>query len=629
MSRGNRKARIAAKGAHPVPEANGNRAIVVAREDGPQSPTRPWRASRRDGWYSTISALGGETDKVTAHRFRSDRLLQPEECSALYHGDDLAAHICDSLPREALMQPVTIVCPDDDLASRKPATAGPDETLTKDAQEEVKGRIRGRMTGNEIATAMTMAFRELGVQEKVCQAAIWGRVFGGAALLLGTDDGQPHQPLNQDGITRLRFLRVLDRRSLVPVIWYSDPTKDDKFGEPMIYRIYTPTSGGVSKDNGVMVHESRLVMFGGALTAAEERVRNGGWDHSVLQRVWAVLQQTNHAWQAIQHMVGNASQAVMAIKNLQQLIEDGDGGTLEDRLEITQLYRLMKIMPIDADGESFDYKEQTFTGLDSIVDKLWQRLAASAREPLTSLFGVSPAGMNATGESDRAIRRDQVRSYQIDELKPRIERIVEVLFLSKEGPTRGVEPEEWDVDFAPLEQMSPLEISTMRQQDALTDQTRINSGVLLAQEVTASRFRPEGYAAEIQIDQEARDAQAAKGDVTVPLNGAQISSIVEIVVKVASGDMPRDAGVQLAAAATGKPVTEAEAMLGSAGTDAFVSSAVTARQQEQEAKAAAEAQQKEEAAKAEGAKAAGRAEEDKLTGELLAAREARQAQRAA
>lgn len=570
MSRRRRQARIAPN--PPVPEVSGN--VALARTDGARAEIVDrgrGRLRRSDGWYSLVSALGGDDDKVTQHRFRADRVLNPEECSALYHGDDLAAHLCDGLPLEALRQPLEIVVADPEEGdTAKAPTAGEVDPKVRRIGKEARTDGTEPQTGNEIATAVQMALRELGAQEKIAEAAIWGRVFGGAALLLGTDDGQPHQPLNPAGVTRLRFLRVLDRRSLQPVIWYSDPLKDDKFGQPMVYRIFTPTAGAVAAAvNGVMVHESRLVMFGGALTAETERVRNNGWDHSVLQRVWSVLQQTNHAWQAVQHMLGNASQAVMAIQDLLKLIEDGDSDVLIDRLELTQLARLMKIMPIDAERERFEYVEQTFTGVDSLVDKLWQRLAAAGREPVTSLFGMSPAGMNATGEADRAIRRDQIRSYQIHDLKSRIERIVEVLFLSKEGPTKGLEPEEWDVDFAPLEQMSPMEVSTLREIDARADQTRITSGVLLASEVTESRFRAEGYGDEIQIDTEAREKQAEKGDATVPLNGAQVTAIVEVVVKVAAGELPRDAGVAIAAAATGRPVAEADELLGSAGTDAF------------------------------------------------------------
>lgn len=579
MSRRRRQVRIGPS--VPVPrtespavrtEADGNVALA-RRTDGAdpvvskRDPLR--RRIRNDGWYSLVSALGGEDDKVTQHRFRADRLLTPEELSALYHGDDLAARICDALPLEALRQPVEIIVGDPEK-TEKPSTAGPDDDpKVRRIGREPRADGAGE-TGAEISTAVQMALRELGAQEKIAEAAIWGRTFGGAAILLGTDDGQPHQPLNPAGVTRLRFLRVLDRRCLQPVIWYSDPAKDDKFGQPMVYRVWQPTAGAVAGAvNGVMVHESRLVMFGGALTAETERVRNSGWDHSVLQRVWSVLQQTNHAWQAVQHMLGNASQAVMSIANLQQLIEDGDKDVLIDRLEVLQLARLMKIMPIDAEKEKFEYVEQTFTGVESLVVQLFQRLGAAARMPLTVLFGMSPAGLNATGESDLQIWYDQVRGYQIHDLKSRIERIVEILFLSKEGPTAGVEPDEWDVDFAPLEQMSPKEVSELRLTDAQADEIRINSGVLLAGEATASRFRPEGYGDEIQIDTEARAEQAKAGQATVPLNGAQVQAVVDVVVKVAAGELPRAAGVAIVAAATGRPITEADALVGDAGTDAF------------------------------------------------------------
>lgn len=608
--------RVDSQSSHAVPHAVPDVAAIMAgaqaavfaeratekRSDGSDATHRMDR--RRDGWYSLVNALGTSDDKVTQHRFARDRLLTVQECSDLYYGDDLAARIVDALPLEALRQPVKILVPDADDSGGE-SVAGED---TGDVEKPKPPKLRAvredgdvpdDLEGHEIATAMQTALRELGAQEKVAEAAIWGRLYGGGAILLGTDDGQPHQPLNVDGVTKIRFLRVLDRRSLIPTTFYMDPERDDKFGEPMTYRVFEPSgSARVTKASaGVLVHESRLIMFGGSLTDATERVRNQGWDHSVLQRVWTILQQTNHAWQSLQHMIGNAAQAVLYIKGLIDLIEDGDKQTVIDRLEVLQLARLMKIMPVDADGERFEYVEQTFTGLSELVIQLFQRLAAAARMPLTVLFGMSPAGLNATGESDRAFWYDQVRAFQIHRLKAAIERIVEVLFRSKEGPTAGVEPDDWDVDFESLWQMTPQEVATLRSLDATADAQRITSGVLTADEVAESRFRPEGYGSEIQLDTEARAMKAQQQQPAAALNGAQVTSLVEVLKAAAAGEIPIDSAAQVIAAAIGSPLDTAKAMLGSIGTDAFVPASVKnaeaeAARKEAEGKALAEQQAK-------------------------------------
>jgi len=62
-------------------------------------------------------------------------------------------------------------------------------------------------------------------------------------------------------------------------------------------------------------------------------------------------------------------------------------------------------------------------------------------------------------------------------------------------------------------------------------------------------------------DEIATTEDAAKA----PLNGAQAAAVLEIVSAVALGTMPRDAGVQLAAAVLGSGTAQAELVVGSAG----------------------------------------------------------------
>ena len=83
---------------------------------------------------------------------------------------------------------------------------------------------------------------------------------------------------------------------------------------------------------------------------------------------------------------------------------------------------------------------------------------------------------------------------------------MELLFLSKEGPTGGKIPEIWDLRFAPLWQMTEAESAELRNKQADTDVKYLQAGVVLPEEIGLSRFRPEGWSAETQIDREARES---------------------------------------------------------------------------------------------------------------------------
>jgi hypothetical protein len=79
------------------------------------------------------------------------------------------------------------------------------------------------------------------------------------------------------------------------------------------------------------------------------------------------------------------------------------------------------------------------------MQQLMYRISGAANIPATVLFGVSPSGQNATGESDLTQWYDQGREYQTVSLEPKIKTLlglcgasenVEVNFPSLWEPTK-------------------------------------------------------------------------------------------------------------------------------------------------------------------------------------------------
>ena len=52
------------------------------------------------------------------------------------------------------------------------------------------------------------------------------------------------------------------------------------------------------------------------------------------------------------------------------------------------------------ENDSFETHQYTFGGIADTYDRFMMDVAGAAETPVTKLFGRSPAGMNATGESD-------------------------------------------------------------------------------------------------------------------------------------------------------------------------------------------------------------------------------------
>lgn len=434
-------------------------------------------AKRRfDSWVNALTGLGGMRDKATYNAFNRMAALPDDLLAALYHGDDIAARIVAALPEEAFKHGFEVTSQGSDTD----AGAADDDKKTINSELE-----------------------RLCVANDALEAAVWGRLFGGAALLLGADDGKnPEEPLEDERVTSLTYVSVIDKRDLWPNTYYGDP-EDEKFGEPETYRIqrYSPNSAVTMAENAV-VHETRIIRFGGALTSRRDRSYNNGWDMSVLQRVYDVLRQANGNWQSACHLMTDMSQAVYKIDGLIQMLAAGQGGVIQTRMELVEQSRsTVRAVVLDAASESFERTATPMNGVDTMIDKTWQRLAAAARMPVTVLMGTSPAGLNATGESDIRGWYDQIRTFQ-ESIEPKLNRIIKLIAIAN-----GIgNPEEWHVKFPSIWQMTPVEEATYRKTVAETDAIYEGMGALLPEEIAIARFGGCEYSAETTIDVEARKA---------------------------------------------------------------------------------------------------------------------------
>lgn len=398
---------------------------------------------RLDNWVNVITGLGGSRDKTTRALVYEFVPFTVTELDALYHGGDLPAKIVDAIVEDAF-------------------------------------RL-GIETGDPAVDAALARWRAL---ETLAEADIWGRLYGGGAVYLGCTDrlGDQASPLDtaQIGPGDLAFLQVLDRQDLSRFRLDDDP-ESGTFGESATYLVSPPDGSGSVTE----VHASRLVMFGGARTSARRRLRNDGWDLSVLQRPAAVLRDFDQSWRSVMLLIQDLSQAVFKIKGLADMIAEGQSSVVMSRMEVTDLARsVARAVVIDADSESFEHTgAQNVTGVDPLLVRLFQRLASAADMPMSRLMGMSSSGLNAVGagESDARQWYDRVQAHRTA-VTPQIRKAVRVIARSE-----GLAPPE-AITWPSLWQESPQEVAAREKLEADTDAVRITSQVMTPEEAARVRF---------------------------------------------------------------------------------------------------------------------------------------------
>lgn len=434
---------------------------------------------RSDTWQNTATWLNTSLASLTHHTMQSSVWLEPLEADSLYTDDGIA--------RRIVMEPV-------EAAFRQGWTLSPPAELDTDRAQSEERLILDRMAAVD-------------AEPNLKQGEGWGRLYGRGGVMLGTaDPAEQTAELVDSSVRDLEWTVVLKSSEFSVIELYTDQELDgQKFGTPRLWQV-TRLNSSVQ----TVVHESRIILTRAVPTPDEMRQEHDWRDIPVLQAVYEDLRNYNSAKNGLAQMLLDASQAVLKIRNLAGLLAD-DPDEIRTRMRILEMARALHVMPIDAGdlsgqgAEDFFFAERGFAGVADAFDRMLGALSSSIGWPQTRLFGRSPAGENATGESDNVIWDDLIKADQSGVYLPHLQRLV-TLAAYAEGVT---DPEGWTAEFSPLRQETDAERVEREDKIADTDTKYIQAGVLDELDVQEHRFGGEQYNAQ-PVMVSAENSEAAK-----------------------------------------------------------------------------------------------------------------------
>ena len=377
-------------------------------------------------------------------------------------------------------------------------------TFPKDNRKAVNaGQDQGARA--DLAMAVETYANKLQLRGKAKEASVFGGLYGGGLLIVGADDGQDMaMPLDETRIRTVRYLSWVDRRFVFASTWYADI--GPQFGEVETWEIINPFGGQAN----TRIHESRVVRFDGAPVDFLMRRRLLGWTLSVLQAPYDVMRQFDMSFQSIANLMSDLSQAVMSVNGLAQMISN-DPQTLQTRMAMVDMSRSSgKMMFIDAENEKFERTPTPLNGVAETLHAIMLRMAAASEYPVAFLFGREPSGLNATGDADFRRFYDVIAGKIQADLEPKLRRLYTLILLAKDGPTQGSLPG-MGIQFVwpKLYEPSETEQALIRWNMAQADSAYVTAGILLPEEVAASRFRGGELHLETEIDMGLRNEKKA------------------------------------------------------------------------------------------------------------------------
>lgn len=299
--------------------------------------------------------------------------------------------------------------------------------------------------------------QRLRLWKQVQQALKWGRLYGGALAFIMIDGQASDTPLKVDSIKQGQFkgLLPMDRWLVQPSLMDLVDEMGPEYGQPKFYDTVVDINGGIPR---LRMHHSRIIRFTGVELPYWQRITENLWELSVLERLWDRLLAFDTVSTGAAQLVFKAHLRTYAIKDLRSVIAMG-GPALDGLTKQINWIRAMQttegITLMDAE-DKFEVHPYSFSGLDSVMLQFGQQLSGALDIPLVRLFGQSPAGLNATGESDMAIYRSGIKQRQESDLRAGVERVDAVHYRSCFGKAP---PSGRELEFKPIDQPTEEELA--------------------------------------------------------------------------------------------------------------------------------------------------------------------------
>lgn len=382
------------------------------------------RARALDAFTNVLARLGaGTPNLLEGTEYSLQRLSRDfNQLNALYRESWIIRRIIDVIPSDMLKNWITI-------------TSGIDPDVEK---------------------KLSISLRRTQLIDKLKRGMQWGRLYGGAlgVMLVKHQGYNLSQPLRLDWIMPGDFagLLIFDRWNGVnPSNELIEDISDPDYGYPKYYTVTDPAGGG-----SVKIHHSRVIRFTGNTLPFWEEIAEMQWGASVVESVFDELKKRDNVSWNIAQLTFMANIRVLKMQDLGQLLAATDSESQAELLRTLEAQNMllnnMGMQVMDA-ADGLETHQYTFGGLADCYQQFIMDISGAAEIPVTKLFGRSPSGLNATGESDLQNYYDMIAEKQEAVLRPILNKVLPPFIIS----TIGSLPKDFDFDFDPVAEPSDKE----------------------------------------------------------------------------------------------------------------------------------------------------------------------------
>lgn len=349
------------------------------------------------------------------------------------------------------------------------------------------------------AEEIERAEKQFKLKQQVGQALSWARLFGGAGILMLTNQDLT-QPLDITKIKQgdLKRFIVFDRHEMNGVMMNTWNVLAPNYLQPEVFTI----QGGQ-----VNIHWTHFARFMGEMLPRRQLAQTQGWGDSVLRVCMEEINDAIAAKGGIAELMTEANIDIIKRDGLSEELASDQDDEIIKRYEMFSMMKSVIHMALLDENETFDRKTLQLSGVSQTLEVMMKWVVGAARMPASKLFGDAATGLNNNGEGDLKLYYDDIRAVQDLSLSDPLALLDEVLIRS----TLGGVPDDFDYVWNPLAQENPVEAAQSGLIRAQTDQIYLDSGVIMRSQVQRELQADEKY----QFEDGAIDALEALEDPTM------------------------------------------------------------------------------------------------------------------
>ena len=241
--------------------------------------------------------------------------------------------------------------------------------------------------------------------ERVGDAFIWARLFGGGALVVNTESDSD-KPLGDE---------LMDGR-----IEFYDASRWELTAERRI-----PASGKYGF-YGKTLDKSRVITVLGKRAPWLIRAQLADWGMSELERIIEDFNLFLRTRNVIYELLEDAKIDVYSLKGFAGQLASATGTALTQRRiqAMHQIKNFNNALILDKDDE-YDQKTQSFSGLSDIMKENRMLIASALRMPMSRLFGLPSTGFSS-GQDDLEVYNSLVESEVRQPMKQIVRKVLKI-----------------------------------------------------------------------------------------------------------------------------------------------------------------------------------------------------------